>query len=67
MPGRPPAEREQQLERRRLELTEASRRRQALEKLKERRAAEHRVEAARRESALLDEVALNRHLRKGAA
>jgi flagellar FliJ protein len=61
------AAREQELERRRLELTEASRRRQALDRLKERRAAEHRVEAARRESAQLDEIALSRHVRRGAA
>ena len=48
-------------------LTEASRRRQALERLKERRAAEHAAAAARREGAELDEVALAAHVRKGAA
>ncbi|HEV2784782.1 MAG TPA: flagellar export protein FliJ [Solirubrobacteraceae bacterium] len=52
---------------RRQALTEASRRRQALERLKERRAAEHAAEAARREGAFLDEVALSAHVRKGAA
>ena len=52
---------------RRGELTEASRRRQALDKLKERRAGEHALLAARAESAFLDEVALNAHVRRGAA
>ena len=48
-------------------LTEASRRRQALDKLKERRAAEHRLDADRRESAVLDEIALGQHMRKVAS
>ena len=52
---------------RRRALTEASRRRQALDRLKERRAAEHAAEAARREGVLLDEVALAAHVRRGAA
>ncbi len=50
---------------RRVELTEASRRRQALDRLKERRAAEHAAEAARREGAFLDEVAIANHARRG--
>ena len=50
---------------RRQALTEASRRRQALERLKERRAAEHATETARRECALLDEVASAAHARRG--
>ena len=52
---------------RRGQLTEASRRRQALDRLKERRAAEHAAAAARQEATLLDEVALAAHVRKGAA
>lgn len=52
---------------RRGQLTEASRRRQALDKLKERRAAEHAALVARAEGAFLDEVALNAHVRRGAA
>jgi flagellar FliJ protein len=58
---------EADLHERRGELTEASRRRQALDKLKERRAAEHALAAARAESALLDEIALNAHVRRGGA
>ena len=52
---------------RRGQLTEASRRRQALDRLKERRAAEHAAEAARREGVMLDEIAIAAHVRKGAA
>ena len=51
------------LERRR-QLTEASRRRQALDRLKERRAAEHAAEAARREGVMLDEIAISAHVRR---
>ncbi|HEX8123484.1 MAG TPA: flagellar export protein FliJ [Solirubrobacteraceae bacterium] len=61
------ASREAALAERRHLLTEASRRRQALDRLKERRAAEHAAEAARREGVLLDEVALSAHVRRGAA
>jgi flagellar protein FliJ len=61
------AQREAMLADRRRALTEASRRRQALDRLKERRAAEHAAEAARREGVLLDEVALAAHVRRGAA
>jgi len=56
-----------ELQHRRGELTEASRRRQALDKLKERRAAEHALAAARAEGAFLDEIALNAHVRRSAA
>ena len=49
---------------RRKQLTEASRRRQALERLKERRAAEHAADQARRETVLLDEVAVLAHARR---
>ena len=58
------ARRDAELEQRRGALTEASRRRQALDRLKERRAAEHRVAAARRDGAVLDEIAMNQHLRR---
>ena len=49
---------------RRRALTEASRRRQALERLKERRAAEHAADEARREGAMLDEIAIAAHRRR---
>lgn len=58
------ADSEAALDQRRSALTEASRRRQALDRLKERRAAEHAAEAARRESAFLDELALNSYVRR---
>ena len=44
-------------------LREAARDRQVLEKLKARRAAEHRLEAERRAGAELDEMALAQHRR----
>ena len=49
---------------RRREMTEASRRRQALDRLKERRAAEHAAEQARRDGAMLDEIATSAHVRR---
>ena len=49
---------------RRRALTEASRRRQALDRLKERRAAEYAADEARREGARLDEVATTAHVRR---
>ena len=58
------AQSEAALAERRTALTEASRRRQALDRLKERRAAEHAAEAARREGAFLDEVAISAHVRR---
>jgi flagellar FliJ protein len=58
---------EQKLERKRGELTEAARDRQALERLKESRRAEFEAEQARVEAIALDEVALNGFRRKAAA
>lgn len=55
------------VEQRREALTEAARERQALEKLKERRRSDHEREQARRESAALDEIALNGFRRREAA
>jgi flagellar protein FliJ len=52
---------------RRSELTEAARDRQALERLKEHQLADHQREAARREVAVLDEIATNGHRRRAAA
>jgi flagellar FliJ protein len=52
---------------RRAALTVRSQERQVLERLKERRAADHRREMDRREGALLDEMALIGHRRLGAA
>jgi len=45
-------------------LGDASREREVLERLKQRKAAEHRAQAARREGAELDELALTMHLRQ---
>jgi flagellar FliJ protein len=47
-------------------LTQAARDRQALERLKERRRADHEREAARREGLVLDEIAINGFRRKAA-
>jgi flagellar FliJ protein len=44
-------------------LREAARQRQALERLKERRRADHERAAARAEGAVLDEIALTQHRR----
>ena len=52
---------------RRQEMTEASRRRQALERLKEQRKAQHAAAVARQEAVFLDEIALSQHVRRGAA
>jgi len=51
---------------RRVALGDASREREVLERLKDRRAAEHRAELARRESTELDEIALRMHQRRAA-
>jgi flagellar FliJ protein len=59
------ARRDAELLQRRGALTEASRKRQALDRLKERRAAEHRLETNRAEGAFLDEIALTQHARRG--
>jgi flagellar protein FliJ len=47
-------------------LREAARDRQTLERLKERRRADHALAAARAEGAALDEIALAQHRRSGA-
>jgi len=52
---------------RRVALGEASREREVLERLKQRQAAEHRAELARREGVELDELAIKMHRRKAAA
>jgi len=58
--------REQALEVKREELTEAARDRQALERLKEHRRQEHEREQARIEAATLDEIAINGFRRRAA-
>jgi flagellar FliJ protein len=58
--------RDQALEERREELTEAARERQALERLKENRRIEFQREQARIEAADLDEIALNGFRRRAA-
>jgi flagellar protein FliJ len=58
--------REAELEARRVALTSAGQRRQVLEKLKARKAEAHRLESARREAGILDEVALTGHVRRAA-
>ncbi|MEN3284028.1 MAG: flagellar protein FliJ [Solirubrobacteraceae bacterium] len=45
-------------------LTTAGQRRQALERLKARQREAHRVKSARREAGILDEIALNGHIRR---
>jgi flagellar protein FliJ len=57
---------EVELTQRRETLTQAARDRQALERLKERRRADHEREAARREGLVLDEIAINGFRRKAA-
>ena len=58
--------RELELNDRRDELGEAARDRQTLERLKERRRAEYQREAARIESLMLDEIAINNFRRSAA-
>jgi len=55
--------REAEVDARRTALLAAARERQVLERLKERRAADHRRESARVEAVLLDEMAINTHRR----
>ncbi len=55
-----------ELVKRREALTEAARERQALERLKEHRRADHEREAARREGLVLDEIAINSFRRRAA-
>jgi flagellar FliJ protein len=57
---------EHHLEQRRHELTEAARARQALERLKENRRADHHRELARREAIDLDEIAITGFRRRTA-
>ena len=57
---------ELELSQRREALTQAARDRQALERLKEQRRADHDKEVARREGLLLDEIALNGFRRNAA-
>ena len=58
--------REAEVDARRTALTVRSQERQVLERLKERRSADHSREMERREGALLDEMALTSHRRAGA-
>ena len=57
---------EVELTQRREALTQAARDRQALERLKEHRRADHEREAARREGLVLDEIAITGFRRKAA-
>src|SRR3954470_21670599 len=59
--------REAEVDARRTALLAAARERQVLERLKERRAADHKRESERVEGALLDEMALISHRRAGAS
>jgi flagellar protein FliJ len=52
---------------RRIALGDASRNREVLERLKERRHTEHRAESARREASELDDMATSAHVRRAAA
>ena len=58
--------READVEARRSALQDASRDRQVLERLKDRRRADHTRDSLRREGAVTDEVALSVHRRRGA-
>jgi flagellar protein FliJ len=58
--------REVELLQRREALTQAARERQALDRLKENRRAEHEREVARQEGLMLDEIALNGYRRNAA-
>jgi flagellar FliJ protein len=59
--------REAEVEARRRALANAARDRQVLERLKERRRADHKLATARAEGAVLDEMALSVHRRGHAA
>jgi flagellar FliJ protein len=59
--------REAEVDARRTALLAAARDRQVLERLKDRRAADHRRESERAEGVLLDEIAIVSHRRAGAA
>jgi flagellar protein FliJ len=56
--------REAEVDARHVALVAAARERSALDRLRDRRAAEHGVETARRESAELDELAIRAHRRQ---
>jgi flagellar FliJ protein len=58
---------EQQLEQHRAELTDASRRREVLDKLSDRQRDEHRRAEGVRQTTALDEMALQMHTRRSAA
>jgi flagellar protein FliJ len=57
-------QREAEVSERREALAAAARERQTLERLKDRKRAEHTLEARRAESVALDELAITRHRRK---
>jgi len=59
--------REAEVDARRTALVAASRERQVLERLKERRLADHRRESERTEAGLLDEMAITAHRRQEAS
>jgi flagellar FliJ protein len=59
--------RDAEVDARRTALQNAAREREVLERLKERRANEHRREADRRAGAILDEMAITMHRREGFA
>src|SRR3954470_16046319 len=59
--------RDAEVDARRTALLAAARERQVLERLKERRAADHRRESERVEGVLLDEMAISSHRRAGAS
>ena len=59
--------REAEVDARRTALLAAARERQVLERLKERRQADHQAQSERIEGALLDEMAISAHRRAGAA
>ncbi len=57
-------QRDAEVQQRRAHLAERARERQALERLKERRHAEHKIEVQRVEGIALDELAIQRHRRQ---
>jgi flagellar protein FliJ len=59
--------RDAEVDARRMALQSAAREREVLERLKDRRRDQHRKDSERREGALLDEVALGIHRRRGVA
>jgi flagellar protein FliJ len=59
--------RDAEVDARRMALQSAAREREVLERLKDRRRDQHRKDSERREGALLDEMALGIHRRRGVA